>query len=144
MTMPNQHQLRKTHTHNPYNEHGVTTCYANMQYWESESEDTYHFEGEFNSRHSLRDISRWIKFKNVGNSLDAYEEVFGECKGSSDEEGNIESCIINFKVPKEQVPNTYTDIHYCPFDLDVRGKVNIIRTSGGFKYNTADECSFSF
>ena len=64
MTMPNQHQLRKTHTHNPYNEEGITTCYAEMEYWESESEDCYHYEGEFNSRHSIPDISMWIMSKN--------------------------------------------------------------------------------
>ena len=100
--MPNQHQLRKTHTHNPYNEEGITTCYAEMEYWESESEDCYHYEGEFNSRHSIPDINRWIKSKNVGYSLDAYEGVFGDV--SSYEEGNIENCEIDFNRPDWEFP----------------------------------------
>ena len=105
MTMPNQHQLRKTQKKNPYNKYGITTCYAEMEYFEDKLKKVFHYEGEFNSRHSIPDISRWIKFKNVGNSLDAYEEVFGDV--SRYEIGNIEKCRIDFKKPNSGiiVPN---------------------------------------
>ena len=79
-----------------------------MEYFEDESKKVFHYEGEFNSRHSIRDISRWIKSKSVSFSLDNYEEVFGDV--SRDEVGNIEKCIVDFKRPDDWL-DEYVDEH---------------------------------
>jgi hypothetical protein len=119
---PNQHLLCKTRKKNPYNEDGITTCYANMEYFEDESKDVFHYEGEFYSRHSIRDISRWIKSKNISYSLDAYEEVFGDV--SRYEEGNIEKCRIDFKKPNSGIiaPNAMGFVEpnsFFPHDREI-------------------------
>ena len=111
-TMPNQHLLWKTQRKNPYNENGITICYAEMEYFEDESKDVFHHEGEFESRHSIPDISRWIKSKNVSYSLDHYEEVFGDA--SRYEEGNVEKCKVDFKRPDFERGNVL-----CPHDKEI-------------------------
>ena len=114
--MPNQHQLFDG-KNNPYNGEGITTCYAEMEYFEDDSKKVFHYEGEFNSRHSIRDISRWIKSKNVGYSLDAYEGVFGDV--SSYEEGNIEKCEIDFKRPDWEILPQSSSKRICQHDKEI-------------------------
>ena len=134
MTMPNQHQLRKTQKKNPYNEHGITTCYAKMEYFEEDSRNIFHYEGEFNSRHSIPHIGMWIKSKSVSFSLDNYEEVFGDV--SRYEIGNIEKCIVDFKRPDDWI-DEYVDEHQkdlndfwnrgiCTHDVDI-SRLNSLR-----------------
>ena len=117
MTIPNQHQLWKIQKKNPYNKNGITICTGEMEYFEHDSKKRFKVvpspnQGEFESRHSIPDISRWIKSKNVSYSLDHYEEVFGDA--SRYEEGNVEKCKVDFKRPDFERGNVV-----CPHDEEI-------------------------
>jgi len=106
MTMPNQYQLW-IQKKNPYSEEGITTCFSDATIGGAcvDAEGCYYISGEFYSRHSISNISRWLDYKKEKSSTlhTWYEKVFGH----EIETGYFTSLKTDFKSPSVYPPPSF-------------------------------------